>query len=95
MLVPAASGPDGCAPAPGTPALRIGWMLCPPALAEQVIENKRVNDRGSPTLDQLALAKMIESGRYDRHLRRMRASYAARRATLLPRGGRSLVSRLG
>src|SRR5262249_37847219 len=33
--------------------------------------------------DQLALATLIESGRYDRHLRRVRAEYAARRGTLI------------
>ncbi|MFE7858374.1 PLP-dependent aminotransferase family protein [Streptomyces sp. NPDC057403] len=65
------------------PALRLGWLLCPPALLEAVADHKRVADRGSPTLDQLALARLIESGRYDRHLRRMRTVYAARRATLV------------
>ncbi|MCL6675213.1 MocR-like pyridoxine biosynthesis transcription factor PdxR [Streptomyces panaciradicis] len=65
------------------PALRLGWLLCPPVLLEAVADHKRVADRGSPTLDQLALARLIESGRYDRHLRRMRTVYAARRATLV------------
>ncbi|REK87714.1 PLP-dependent aminotransferase family protein [Streptomyces inhibens] len=65
------------------PALRIGWLLCPPALVDQIIDNKRLSDRGSPTLDQLALATMMESGRFDRHLRRMRTTYAARRTALL------------
>ncbi|WP_432093263.1 PLP-dependent aminotransferase family protein [Streptomyces sp. bgisy100] len=65
------------------PALRIGWLLCPPALAAPVVESKRVNDRGSPALDQLALARLVESGRFDRHLRRMRTTYAARRTALL------------
>ncbi|GAA2240194.1 hypothetical protein GCM10010430_22040 [Kitasatospora cystarginea] len=65
------------------PALRIGWMLCPPVLAEPLTEQKHLSDRRTPTLDQLALARLIESGRFDRHLRRMRAGYAARRATLL------------
>jgi GntR family transcriptional regulator/MocR family aminotransferase len=44
---------------------------------------KQVADRGSPGLDQLALAKMLESGRYDRHLRRMRTEYAKRREVLV------------
>ncbi|GGW05931.1 hypothetical protein GCM10010230_46920 [Streptomyces narbonensis] len=65
------------------PAMRIGWMLCPPALAEQIIQLKQLHDRGSPTLDQPALARLIESGRFDRHLRRMRKAYAARRTALL------------
>lgn len=65
------------------PALRIGWLLCPPALAEDITALKRLDDRGSPTLDQLALATMIQSDRYDRHLRRMRTKYAARRTALV------------
>ncbi|MFG3010807.1 PLP-dependent aminotransferase family protein [Streptomyces cinerochromogenes] len=65
------------------PALRIGWLLSPPALTPRLVEAKRIADRGTPTLDQLALALLIESGRYDRHLRRMRTTYAARRTTLV------------
>jgi len=65
------------------PALRLGWLLCPPALAAPIAEAKHLGDRGSPTLDQLALGRLIESGRYDRHLRRMRITYAARRTALV------------
>ncbi|MFE9558259.1 PLP-dependent aminotransferase family protein [Streptomyces sp. NPDC006692] len=65
------------------PALRIGWMVCPPDLAEPLTDQKHRSDRGTPTLDQLALARLIESGRFDRHLRRMRTTYAARRTALL------------
>jgi GntR family transcriptional regulator / MocR family aminotransferase len=55
------------------PTLRLGWIACPPALVEAVAREKRLADRGSPGLDQLALALPDRSGRYDRHLRRMRA----------------------
>ncbi|MFH8368266.1 PLP-dependent aminotransferase family protein [Streptomyces sp. NPDC018031] len=65
------------------PALRIGWMTCPPALTDTLAEWKHRSDRGAPVLDQHALATLIESGRFDRHLRRMRAGYAARRTALL------------
>jgi GntR family transcriptional regulator/MocR family aminotransferase len=65
------------------PALRLGWILCPPSLAAQVAEEKRRTDRGSPGLDQLALARLIESGRFDRHLRRVRADYGRRRSALV------------
>jgi GntR family transcriptional regulator / MocR family aminotransferase len=65
------------------PAVRLGWILCPPALAEAIGDEKRLSDRGSPVLDQLAVATLIESGRYDRHLRRMRATYAKRRGALV------------
>ena len=65
------------------PAMRLGWIVCPAALAEAIAQEKDLDDRGSPWLDQLALATLVQSGRYDRHLRRMRASYARRRATLV------------
>jgi GntR family transcriptional regulator/MocR family aminotransferase len=70
------------------PGVRLGWALCPPALVESITAEKNVSDRGSPVLDQLALAALIESGRYDRHLRRMRAVYATRRAALVESLGR-------
>jgi GntR family transcriptional regulator/MocR family aminotransferase len=70
------------------PALRLGWITCPPALTDAVLAEKRRTDRGSPTLDQLALAQLMESGRYDRHLRRMRSGYAARRQALVDALGR-------
>ncbi|WP_405060155.1 PLP-dependent aminotransferase family protein [Kribbella sp. NBC_01505] len=65
------------------PAIRLGWVLAPRQLAVRLAEEKQRSDRGSPTLDQLALARLIESGRFDRHLRRMRTTYAARRAALV------------
>ena len=65
------------------PTLRLGWLIAPERLIPSLADGKRVADRGSPGLDQLALAALIESGRYDRHLRRMRAEYAKRREVLL------------
>jgi GntR family transcriptional regulator/MocR family aminotransferase len=65
------------------PSLRLGWVVCPAALLKAVTEEKRLSDRGSPGLEQLALARLIESGRFDRHLRHMRRVYAARRDALL------------
>jgi GntR family transcriptional regulator/MocR family aminotransferase len=65
------------------PGMRLGWVVCPPHLTAGIVEEKRLSDRGSPVLDQLALARLIESGRFDRHLRRMRGVYAARRQTLV------------
>jgi GntR family transcriptional regulator / MocR family aminotransferase len=65
------------------PAVRLGWVHAPSALAGAVAAEKEMSDRGSCTLDQLALATLLISGRYDRHLRRMRAVYAGRRAALV------------
>lgn len=66
-----------------SPALRLGWAVAPPALAPAVGEHKLLADRGSPVLDQLALAEFLRSGAFDRHLRHMRQRYAARRTALL------------
>jgi GntR family transcriptional regulator/MocR family aminotransferase len=65
------------------PAVRLGWVLAPPSMAAAVAAEKLISDRGSSTLDQLALAALLESGRYDRHLRRMRTIYASRRSALI------------
>jgi GntR family transcriptional regulator/MocR family aminotransferase len=65
------------------PALRIGWILCPPDLTPSIVDEKNADDRGTAALDQLALAYLIESGRYDKHLRQMRAIYAERRQALI------------
>ncbi|MEU4539091.1 PLP-dependent aminotransferase family protein [Streptosporangium sp. NPDC023825] len=70
------------------PALRLGWILCPPRLSADVARQKRLADRGSPVLDQFALADLLRSGHYDRHLRHMRTRYAARRAALVDALGR-------
>jgi GntR family transcriptional regulator/MocR family aminotransferase len=65
------------------PAVRLGWVLAPPSMAGAVAAEKLISDRGSSALDQLALAALLESGRYDRHLRRMRTVYARRRSALI------------
>ena len=65
------------------PTIRVGWVLAPPAFAEALAEEKLLADRGTPGLDQRALALLVESGRFDRHLRRMRARYARRRTALV------------
>jgi len=65
------------------PALRLGWIVAPAELSVGIAEEKYRTDRGSPSLDQLVLAKLMESGRFDRHLRRMRVLYARRRNALV------------
>ena len=65
------------------PSVRLGWVLAPPALSGEVAAEKLLSDRGTSGLDQLALAALLRSGRYDRHLRKMRGMYARRRAVLI------------
>ena len=65
------------------PGLRLGWMIVPEAHLEALATIKDLNDRGSPSLDQLAFADFVSRGEFDRHLRRMRPIYRERRDTLL------------
>jgi GntR family transcriptional regulator / MocR family aminotransferase len=64
------------------PAIRIGWILAPRRFLDALTEEKQLSSRGAPGLDQEALALLIESGRFDRHLRRVRDLYRARRDIL-------------
>jgi GntR family transcriptional regulator / MocR family aminotransferase len=64
------------------PALRIGWLVVPESLVESLSAIKEMLDDLSPTLEQLALAHMLERGHYQRHIRRTRAVYRARRDRL-------------
>lgn len=65
------------------PALRLGWLVLPPALASAVAQAKRRDDLGSPTLEQLAYADFLDRGELDRHLRRTRLLYRRRRDALV------------
>jgi GntR family transcriptional regulator/MocR family aminotransferase len=65
------------------PGLRLGWMLLPRRLVAPVTAAKRLADRGSPAIDQLAFADFLAAGELDRHLRRMRPIYRRRRDALL------------
>jgi GntR family transcriptional regulator/MocR family aminotransferase len=66
------------------PALRLGWLVLPSSLVAELHTDDAFAPPGTPpTLDQLALADLLERGEVDRHLRRQRLRYARRRAALL------------
>jgi GntR family transcriptional regulator/MocR family aminotransferase len=65
------------------PGIRLGWLLAPGSMVEALAAAKLAADRGSSSLDQLALADFVSHGELDRHLRRMRPIYRKRRDTLL------------
>ena len=67
-----------------SPTLRHGLAGLPaaPARARWASRSSSLG-RGAPGLDQLALAALVESGRYDRHLRQMRGVYKSRREALV------------
>lgn len=66
-----------------SPQIRLGYMVLPQALVQVFAQAKRLTDRHAPMLDQQVLAALIDSGHYERHVRRMRREHERRRAALL------------
>jgi len=60
-----------------SPALRIGWLVVPEPLRDDLLRVTNVRG-GVSAIDQLALADFIERGELDRHVRLMRATYKRR-----------------
>ena len=65
------------------PALRVGYLVLPPALVGPVLAAKWAADRFSAPLYQGALADLIASGQFERYLRRAGARNAGRRRALI------------
>jgi GntR family transcriptional regulator/MocR family aminotransferase len=72
------------------PGLRLGWLVLPPTLVGPVAEAKFLDDMGSSTLEQLVLARLLETAAYDRHLRRARRRNRVRRDALVAAVGEHL-----
>jgi GntR family transcriptional regulator/MocR family aminotransferase len=66
-----------------SPSLRLGWLVLPRALVDPVIAALTSSGAQPPTIDQLVLADLISSGAFDRHVRRSRLDYRARRDRLV------------
>jgi GntR family transcriptional regulator / MocR family aminotransferase len=65
------------------PGLRLGWIVAPDQITDELEREKRLADDFSPSLDQLALAEIMSRGDYHRHVRSARSVYRRRRDTLL------------
>ncbi|AEB46029.1 PLP-dependent aminotransferase family protein [Micromonospora maris] len=65
------------------PGLRLGWLLAPAHLVDDLTAAKVLADRGSGVIDQLTFADFLTRGEFDRHLRRMRPIYRRRRDALV------------
>ena len=66
-----------------SPQLRLGYLVLPPELVPVFRQAKRLADRHAPVLAQRALASLIDSGAYERHVRRMRRENDRRCTALL------------
>lgn len=65
------------------PAVRVGYVVVPPALWTRFLDSRFAFDIFTPTLYQRVLAAFLEAGHFARHLRRMRSAYLERRDALL------------
>lgn len=64
------------------PALRVGFVVCPPALTSTLVNLKHAMDLGTSALLQHALAEFLERGYLRAHLRTSLPIYRARRDAL-------------
>lgn len=65
------------------PGLRLGYLVAPATWLPALVALKRTADRQSPSLEQAAMAELLREGHFERHLRRLRRRYSARREAML------------
>ncbi len=68
-----------------TPVLRMGWMVLPANLIDDVLATDGGQQWYVDGVAALTMADFITSGGYDRHIRRMRNTYRRRREALIQR----------
>jgi GntR family transcriptional regulator/MocR family aminotransferase len=65
------------------PALRLGYLVLPPALAEAFARRRALDMRHSEIGTQAVMAEFIAAGHFQRHVRRMRQAARARLEALV------------
>jgi GntR family transcriptional regulator / MocR family aminotransferase len=74
------------------PALPVGWLVVPQRLVEPLAAERTLADQATARIEQRAFAEFVERGHLDRHLRRMRHTYRARRDLLVEALGTAVPS---
>ncbi|WP_369217769.1 MocR-like pyridoxine biosynthesis transcription factor PdxR [Streptomyces flavofungini] len=64
------------------PALRLGWLAAPSELMASVEHVRAGWDIGCSGIEQLALARFVDTGALDRHQRKMRTEFHKRRGVV-------------
>jgi GntR family transcriptional regulator/MocR family aminotransferase len=64
------------------PGVRLAWLAMPEHIVDELVQAKFLADRNSSAFDQLTLGELVQSGGYDRHVRRARLAYRRRRDRL-------------
>ncbi|MCT2585102.1 MocR-like pyridoxine biosynthesis transcription factor PdxR [Actinophytocola gossypii] len=65
------------------PGLRLGWLVVPPALRDEVVAARAHGDGFTASIIQATVAEFVARGDLDRHLRRTRREYRLRRDALI------------
>jgi GntR family transcriptional regulator/MocR family aminotransferase len=73
------------------PALRVGYLVAPPAVAHRITAIRAITDGQGDPVTECAVAELIEDGEIQRHARRVRGIYRARRDALAAALGRHLA----
>jgi GntR family transcriptional regulator / MocR family aminotransferase len=65
------------------PSLRLGYLVSPRSLRDDLLATKRLDDCGCPSIEQAALAAFMQGRQFERHLRHSASELNKRRDTLL------------
>jgi GntR family transcriptional regulator/MocR family aminotransferase len=65
------------------PALRLGYLICPPDLAQSFAAAQTLLSQNVSLLQQKALASFMLDGNFNAHIRKMRLAYRQRRDILI------------
>ena len=66
-----------------SPGVRVGFGTAPPAILKAMLDRKANEDFGSPHLSQCVMARVFETGLYERHVDALRSSYRIKRDAAL------------
>jgi DNA-binding transcriptional MocR family regulator len=66
-----------------SPSLRVGYLAAPPALAQRLVELKLMDVLSGSTLEEALVAEVLRSGRYHRHVLRLRERLARARVAAI------------
>lgn len=73
------------------PALRMGYVVLPPALVDPFLAMRYQSDRNAPAVDQMILCDFITEGHLGRHLSRTRDVYGNRLGNLIENARKHLA----